>query len=174
MAPLTQAATDVMREAADGRMDDTDLDNLLYTLARDNEMEELRRNLKSFPELLRVLACRAKVYPDYHARWQIVTAVAEVRLQDAANLIRPYLNDEDEYVRRRALQAFATFCPEEAEQMALGRLDDDFEYARFGALAVLAEIGSSFLLTSARRLASDPNQHLRDYANKILEENKKP
>ena len=95
---LTQAAEDLMREAATGEINEIDADNLLYTIARDNELEHLRRQLIDYPELLRALAKRATGYRDAVARWQIPVSVHDAKLADAADLIRPYLTDSDEYV----------------------------------------------------------------------------
>ncbi len=169
-ASLTQAAEETMRQAATSVIDDIDADNLLYTIARDNEIEDLRRQLIRYPELLRALAIRAVSYHDSAARWQIVVSVHEADLADAADLIRPYLSDADEYVRRRSLLAIASHSPAEAEAIATHDLKARFEYTRIAALHVLAVVRSPFLRSTLEHYLSDPNEYVRNCAKKLLSE----
>ncbi len=165
---LTQAAEDMMVEALIGKINDIDADNLLYTIARDNEIEYLRRRLTGYPELLRTLAKRAASYPDAVARWQIPVSVHEAELADAAELIRPFLVDSDEYVRRRSLLVFAFHSPAEAETIAIQNLNAGFEYTRIAALHVLSTVRSPLLVRTLEHSLGDPNEHVRNCARNLL------
>lgn len=68
--------------------------------------------------------------------------MSDAQLPDAADLIRPYISDVDEYVRRRSLLAFAPFSPTEAEAIAKNWMDEEYEYSRIAGLHVLDIINS--------------------------------
>ncbi len=72
--------------------------DLLYVIARDNEIERLRDELVKYPELLQHLARFGVGSSEPDAKWQISVSVADAKLHDVADLIRPYLTDNDEYV----------------------------------------------------------------------------
>ncbi len=141
--------------------------DLLYAIARDNEIERLRRELVQYPELLRHLARFGVDSSEWAAKWQIVVSVAEAQLPDAAELIRPYLADSDEYVRRRSLLAIAPFSPVEAEEIAKAWMDEDYEYSRIAGLHVLDMVNSEFLSFYLERHANDLSQYVRSNVNGI-------
>ncbi len=143
--------------------------DLLYVLARDNEAEHVRDHLVQTPSVLSALAIYAIKSSDADAKWQIVVSVAESNLPDAADLIRPFLNDEDEYVRRRSLMAYARYAPEEAEKIALQNLTAAFEYTRITALHVLDTVDSSHLASSVDAMENDPSEHVRHNARELRE-----
>lgn len=146
--------------------DDVESD-LLYAIARDYEGENIRRFLAKSPVSLEVLAQRAVAYDDPDARWQIALSVADARLPNAAELIRPFLTDSDEYVRRRALMAIAPFSPAEAESIAIANLNDEFEYSRIAALHVLHRVGSSRLEEFLNRHEHAPDEYVRRIVQEI-------
>jgi hypothetical protein len=80
---------------------------ILYTLARDNEVENVLQLLIVQPKIFLSLAYSAITYSDYEARWQIAYGLGEVKgMRDEVNsLLSKLSNDEHEYVRRRALIA---------------------------------------------------------------------
>ncbi len=161
------SASDVITAYHDGSIPVAVADDLVYALARDNECEHIRETLLSSPELIRTLAKRAVVSKDADAKWQITISVAEAQLPDAADLIRPFLTDPDEYVRRRSLMAFAPFSPKEAEELAIKNLDDKFEYTRIAALHVLHTVRSGYLEAGLDQLASDPNKYVRQNVEEL-------
>lgn len=80
---------------------------ILYALARDNECENVIQTLIEYPNVLKCLAYKALTHDDYDARWQIAYGLGEI--EDTSNevqdLITRFLEDDNEYVRRRALHA---------------------------------------------------------------------
>jgi HEAT repeat protein len=146
---------------ADGEISNAAADDLLYALARDNECEHIRENLVATPKLVTALAKRAVASGDADAKWQIAISVAEAQLPNAEELLRPFLTDDDEYVRRMSLLSIAPYVPREAEAIAINNLKDSYEYTRIAALHVLHATKSAHLDASLEWLASDPNEYVR-------------
>jgi len=141
--------------------------DLLYVIARDNEREELRRELINYPKLLRYLAKYGTESTERDARWQIPVTVAEAKLSDAADIIRPYVSDNDEYVKRRSLMSFAPFSSFEAIKIALLWLDEDCEYSRIVALDILDSFDSKNIGLYLQRLENDPSEYVQKKVNEI-------
>lgn len=158
---LLSATLDVIAACAADSVPDEVADDLLYVLARDNEGEVIREALAKAPGLLAQLGQHAVSVADTEAKWQIAVSIAEARLANAAELMRPFLDDDSEYVRRRTLLALAKIAPQQAEALALRDLDDEFEYTRLAALDVLSQVGSEHLDRVLDRLAHDASQHVR-------------
>ncbi len=169
---LWKAVDAALEHSQTSPLDDKDFSNLLYALGRDNEIEQIRRHLIHFPDLLRELALRTVGHADDAACWQIAASVSEAKLPDAASLLTPYLTDSNEYVRRRSLIALASVDPTRAEEVAISNLADDYEYTRIAALSVLAEVGSLRVHAEASRMLDDPHEYVRANAAKILESQK--
>jgi HEAT repeat protein len=164
---LYAAAISVINLHTDGDITSELADELLYVIARDNECEHLRHCLLDAPLLLSKLAQLAVPSIESHAKWQIATAVAEVHLDNAADLIRPFLTDDDEYVRRRSLMAIAPISPAEAEQIAISNLSDENEYTRIAALHALHLANSLQLRNWLGRLEKDPSEHVRHNVKRL-------
>jgi len=77
---------------------------ILYTLARDNECENVIQALTEYPSVLKSLSYKALMSEDYEARWQVAYALGEIPDTDnnIDELLRMFLQDKHEYVRRRA------------------------------------------------------------------------
>jgi hypothetical protein len=119
---LLSAAITAIDQHAGRELSPDVADDLLYVLGRDNESESVREHLVQNPDVLSALAKYATESLDADAKWQIAVSFADAKLPDGAELIRPFLNDEDEYVRRRSLMAYASFAPREAEEIAIKNL----------------------------------------------------
>ncbi|WP_078410740.1 HEAT repeat domain-containing protein [Priestia abyssalis] len=83
------------------------VEEFLYILARDNEVENIIEQLIERPHQLLSLAKLAVSYKDPDAKWQIAYGLGEINGEDSAikSLLSEFLRDECEYVRRRALFA---------------------------------------------------------------------
>lgn len=79
-------------------------DLILYTLARDNEVENVLAMLIENPIAFIVLANHALSFSDFEAKWQIAYGLGEIdgKSEEIHELLSKYLDDEHEYVRRRA------------------------------------------------------------------------
>ena len=167
---LLDAAITAIDQHAGRELSPDVAEDLLYVLARDNESESVREHLVQNPDVLSALAGYATKSLDADAKWQIAVSVADTQLPDGAELIRPFLNDEDEYVRRRSLMAYASFAPREAEEIAIKNLAATFEYTRIAALHVLYALDSPHLVSALEVLENDPSGHVRGNVRKLREE----
>lgn len=99
---LYTAIDDFLAAASHRTLTDTELELLLYVLARDNEDERVLYTLEEFPSIAMQLVQAAVSFPDTDARWQAAVLAGCI---GAAVVVRQFLNDEAEYVRRRAAAA---------------------------------------------------------------------
>ncbi|MDK8182580.1 hypothetical protein [Paenibacillus sp. UMB4589-SE434] len=61
------AINEVLRNVPINELEQDDYELLLYSLARDNEVENVLQSLINYPEALKHLAYRAPTYEDYEA-----------------------------------------------------------------------------------------------------------
>lgn len=63
--------------------------------------------MEKHPEQLLALASKALSYEDYQARWQIAYGLSQIKdMQTVAKpLLLNFTNDQNDYVRKRALAA---------------------------------------------------------------------
>ena len=140
---------------------DADIDLLLYALARDNECEIIRRMLEEHPSNGMCVARAGVTCPDRDARWQVAEFLGTRDDDEARVLLHRMVDDDDEYVRRRALLASVRTDPAFAEKVAWTWLSADYEYARLAALSVLYDVGSPHLTSATDRLRDDPSPYVR-------------
>lgn len=142
-------------------------DQVLFALARDNEAEVILDLLTSFPTHVLALATRSlqSAHPD--ARWQAAVALARAAPPDAIPVLRLFLSDTDEYVRRRALLALGRLDASFAEEIALQWLSASPEYSRMAALVVLQIVGSPRLEAALSALNGDPSEVVRNRVHLI-------
>ena len=114
-----------------------------------------------YPGLLLAIARHAVDFPDWNARWQIAVTLGKAKLPESPDLIRAFITDEEENVRRRSLMELAEFCPEEAEAIAIAGMDEEFEYTRIAALHVLFRVNSDRLEYFLQRHEDDPSEYVR-------------
>jgi HEAT repeat protein len=139
-------------------------EDILYAIARDNEIEELRRRLTLRTDSLLLLASAAISCPEKDARWQIAVSLGEVGSAEAIKLLSEFVRDSDEYVRRRALLAYAPHRPCEAEPIAWEWISSTEPYSRLAALHVLRDIQSTHLPSAIQILRDDPFDIVRQRA----------
>jgi hypothetical protein len=84
------------------------VDEFLFILARDNECENIIDTLIQYPDQLISLARYAVTFHDTDARWQIASGLGKINAEYDAirSLLKSFLADEDEYVKRRAALAW--------------------------------------------------------------------
>lgn len=142
---------------------------LLYVLVRDNESELILEMLLEYPDngMHLARACLGNSEPE--ARWQIAIFLGSQEGEAAQELLRGLVQDEDEYVRRRALLASVPRDPKFAETTAESWLSAEGEYSRLAALSVLQDLRSPALRQAASRLRGDPSPHVRTKVAEIEE-----
>lgn len=84
-------------------------EQLLYIIARDNEDEEIVGWLVDYPDKFLSLARTALSYDDWNARWQVAHYLYKLEADDpeVEGLLRNFMKDGTEYVRRRACMALS-------------------------------------------------------------------
>lgn len=149
---LYQAANDVLDCSS---LSLETLSIVLDALALDDELEHIQDLLRDRPELALQVVTAAPGHPDYRARWQAAVLAGELAPR---HILNRYLNDEDEYVRRRALLSMRTRLPEIAESIATEWLDAEHEYSRMVALDTLYLMESNNFSEAVDQLLDDPSE----------------
>lgn len=126
------------------------IDDLLYTIARDNECENIVGVLVDYDDWFALL-CRYSLKSPYtNAKWQLAENLKNYKgSDDLKDLIFEFLSTGDEYTERRALQSLAYIYPEQAEKYAIefwnrNKYEYD-EYQKIMVLHVLYQIKSASL-----------------------------
>ena len=128
-------------------------DLLLRALTLDDDAETIQDLLRERPDKAeRVAAASVSRAMDYRARWQVAVLAGEFAHEV---IVRKYLSDDDEYVRRRAHLASRERFPELAETVALSWLDSSEPYSRMVALDTLHALGSAHYAGASAQLAGD-------------------
>jgi len=165
---LVSAAEVLINSGLYNNPDQALTDDILYAIARDNECGRISDILEDNLELLEHLATHAVNCNEWHAKWQLAVLVGESTLKNTAELIRPYLSDNEEYVRRRSLIAITPHSPDEAEIIAIKQISDEYEYTRIVSIHVLFEVNSTKLKYYLDILKNDNNEHVRSNVEEIL------
>ncbi|MFF2481252.1 HEAT repeat domain-containing protein [Paenibacillus sp. NPDC058071] len=121
------------------------INNLLFIIGRDNECELLIHKLTEFPVSFIFLAEKGISYPDRDTKWQLahyLTECISTHYSEAEQIIYRYYDDENEYVKRRALLALGIIKSNYAEKCALNSWNTGMEYQRIAALHVLEQLDS--------------------------------
>jgi hypothetical protein len=150
-----------------------ELSAVLYAVARDNEMQHLSHEIRERgDDLLLNLAEASLKVGEADAKWQLATELGNVETDVGRReeLLRVLARDQQEYVRRRALQSLAHTRSPKTEQLALeawSRADESQEWARMMALWALHHIRSPRLETLLEEAERDARPYLSEYAAKI-------
>jgi hypothetical protein len=154
------------------------LADLLYLLARDNECENIAESIATAqgPAGVLFLAECAIELSEADARWQLAVRLGElsngaVEARNVESVLLAFMRDENEYVRRRSLQALASQRPTAVEPLALAEWEESHEaqeWTRMNVLEVLRQVGSDRLPELLHQAANDPRPHLAAFARNIL------
>lgn len=134
-----------------------EMDDMLYAIARDNEMEGVVDVFEAVPPTLFAVATAALERGEFDARWQLADRLGNATTDraQAADLLVQFLGDPDEYVRRRALLAMGKLRVENIEEHVDRAWGSGMEYQRIAALHVLAEVRSRDLAAYVQRATLD-------------------
>jgi hypothetical protein len=102
------AADKLIETALVGEWSGELVEEFLFILAHDNECENIIDTLIHNPNQLISLARYAVIYQDPDARWQFASGLGKInaRYEAVGRLLKSFLADEDEYVKRRAALAW--------------------------------------------------------------------
>jgi hypothetical protein len=142
---------------------------LLYLLARDNEIEFLKRELVARPLHLFALVKAAQLSDEMDARWQIADALGSVEASDenVVPVLEVFVVDHDEYVSRRALLALARRKSSTIEPWAVRAWETGDLYQRIAALDALANKGSALLEPYLAKAQADGREYLVSFATEL-------
>ncbi len=166
---LWSAAAFFLDSSEPQRWDRSIVELLLYVLARDNETEDLKRELAGRPEHLLALARAGTGSAERDARWQLAAApgCVEADEDEVVPLLETYAADGDEYVNRRALIALGQRKAPIAESLAQHAWDTGDEYQRMAALGIFHALGSSLLPSHLKLAEQDGRQYLAGFAKEL-------
>ncbi len=96
------------------------LDDILFGIARDNECSRIVAMLLDYPEWYELL-CKKVLSTDYiNAKWQFAESLKDCNGKDEIReLIFDFLQVDNEYTQRLALQSLAYIYPDKAEEYAI-------------------------------------------------------
>jgi len=149
---------------------------ILYALARDNEIEYIADALEQYSlDLLLPLTRAAIEFGEMDARWQLAVVLgrAEAQGEEPEQTLLKLVRDEEEYVRRRALDSLTLIGSPAVEDLAVKmweREDPHQEWSRMMVLWCLQKIGSSKLETLLSEAERDIRPHLRATVERIRSE----
>ena len=126
---------------ASGEWDEEVTELLIYTIARDNEVELVVSSLSEPQLLLLADASISSEEPD--AKWQFAEHLGNLPLAaEPERILLAFVADENEYVRRRALMALANLGSSHTERLVIDAWRSGEEYQRMACLDALHCIAS--------------------------------
>lgn len=125
----------------------SEISDLIYAIARDNEDERLISLLSERPAWFKALLVHIFDCDEPDAKWQFADVLGNNILQfpETESALLRLINDKNEYVTRRALHSLGKIGSKHAEALCERAWNSDHEYQRMMALTVLKEIGSKKL-----------------------------
>jgi HEAT repeats len=146
-----------------------DVDDILYVIGWDNEREDLTDEIEENYDVLIKLANLALNSTEYDAKWQLADRLGNLSTESAELLLLKFVNDEDEYVSRRALLALGRMKSPQAEALAEKSWATGEEYQRIAALWVLNDISSNKLPEYLQKAIEDGRHFVLKNAHQIQE-----
>ena len=129
------------------RWSDDELKALIFAISRDDEIQDLSREMAESPDLFLQLAHAAALSNEPNAKWQIAEQLGSFSSHriEAEALLLELGNDEDEYVRRQVLLALGKLHSPQTESLAQKAWSSEHEYQRIAVLIALNTVSSSKL-----------------------------
>lgn len=149
--------------------DDHAVFDLIYAVARDNEMEDLVSELAKKSEWFAFLLPSVLEYDEPDARWQFAVTLGHrvLPFTDAEGALMRLVADGHEYVSRMALQALGRIGSAHTERLCERAWATNHEYQRIMALWVLKEIDSPKLSAYLALAKMDGRKYVVSNANEI-------
>ncbi|KUY75792.1 HEAT repeat domain-containing protein [Burkholderia sp. RF4-BP95] len=136
--------------------------DLLYAIARDHTLEHISSMLWTQPDALLALARASIDASEPNAKWQLAARLGGLgsHAAEAEALLLRLVDDEDEYVRRRALLALGALKSAHAEALAERAWHTGHEYQRIAVLWVLKNIQSGKLAQYVKLAEEDGREYV--------------
>lgn len=164
----------VLAEEDTHTVDENLLQDMINIIARDNESEWLIDELVQYPNWFAVLCRFSLQTSEPEAKWQFASRLPLCQCSPAVkDLIMIFVQDEHEYVCRRALMALPAIRPDQVAvyvQLFWDRNKYSAEeqmYQRIAALYALQQIQSSLLPHYLQAAKADGSFYLVQYAQQI-------
>jgi hypothetical protein len=150
-----------------------EMQRLLYIIARDNEVENMATIISKHENALIILANESAKKGSMADKWQFTVQLHKLQDKDLAlALLEKFVNDEDEYVNRRALMELAKlqsdkvefYCDKFWNKDKYGEME---EYQRIAVLHSLKEINSKYLSKYIEMAKQDGRKYLVHNALKL-------
>jgi hypothetical protein len=164
-----------IRECPVQHWDRSMMEMVMYIVARDNEAEFMMQELAEDSDRLLAVASACIQSAEWDAKWQVASALGEssAQQQEVEPLLLRLVEDEDEYVRRRALLALGNIRSPHVALLAeqiWNREDAMQEYQRMAVLGALRDTDSPLLETYLMKGIEDGRQYLAAYSAQIRSE----
>ncbi|ALP62251.1 HEAT repeat domain-containing protein [Paraburkholderia caribensis] len=169
--PLWAAAIAVLESLPPDAWTEKCSADLLYAIARDNEMEWIAGQLPGKPDALSKLARLSVNSPESDAKWQLAAQLGTqaARKAEAETLLLHLVDDEDEYVSRRSLLALGALKSARAEFLAERAWLTGHEYQRIAALWVLKDVAHDKLVGYVQLAKEDGRKFVVENAQDALD-----
>lgn len=174
---MVNAALNVIENINSSDASEDIIDALLFSIARDNECEMLADTLIKYEGWFKILAQKSIDSKYINAQWQIAKRLGKV--EKCRDLIYEFIESDNEYTSRMALQALADIDPEKAEEYAIkfwnrgkypeGSYED--EYQKIMSLHVLHKIESEKLDEYCEKALLLPYKWLKNNAEEMIKDN---
>ena len=168
---LYTAAVDFIRSLSPGKWSSPEVSDLLYAIARDNESEFLVDVVAENQDNLLKLSSLALSSPESDAKWQLADRLGFLREHDceAEALLLGFVEDHEDYVRRRALIALGNLNSAQTEELAERAWNTGHEYQRIAALWALKAVCSEKLPTYVQKAMEDGRGYVVKNAIQVQE-----
>ena len=170
--PLYEGVEQFVKSAPPHAWTAQQTEDLLYILARDWECQIISERLRpDHAEVAFHLAFESLEQSDWDARWQLADVLGHLPLDPRIEpLLLRFVHDEEEYVRRRALQSLTRIGSSRVETLAhreWKREDENQQWARMNALSCWNHINSPLLESHLREAEASDMNYLADYARRL-------
>lgn len=166
---LYKATLEFLASLSPSNWDGTDVSDLLYVIARDNETENLASEVAKDTNRLLRLSRLVLDSPETDAKWQLAAQLGTLsdQAREAETLLLEFVDDKDEYVSRRALLSLGTLKSPKAEALAERAWSTGHEYQRIAALWVLRELSSDKLPMYIQKALEDGREYVVQNARQV-------
>lgn len=146
--------------------------NIIYIIARDNEMENLIATLATHTNWFKKVLPHVLDCEEPEAKWQFALALGGLILpfETSENALLKLVTDKNEYVSRIALQSLGKIGSSKTESLCIKAWHTNHEYQRIMALWVLKEIHSNQLEKYLFLAEKDGRPHLINNAQNIRQQ----
>lgn len=166
---LYAAFTSFVESNSPDKLSEQDIKNIIYVVARDNEMENLVSELAEKPSWFKVVLPHVLESEESDAKWQFAVALGEniLPFAESESALLKLVDDENEYLSRRALQSLGKIGSNKTESLCERAWETNHEYQRIMALWVLKQIHSEKLEKYLSLAKEDGREYVVSNANKI-------